>query len=976
MKRSFILLIETRSLLVILSSLALGGMALSLGLGGDGAQFWMAGDLASGSGPPGAAFGTATATGDFDNDGELDLAIGDPFADVGGSSDAGAVYVAYGDPPGLTALGSQVWTQDSGTVENSSEPNDLFGFALATGNFNGDDYDDLAIGIPGETINGDDGAGAVAILFGSLTGLTDVDDQFWHEDASEVVGVTAPGDAYGYALAAGYFGDDSYEDLAIGIPGQDGGGKSNSGGIQVFYGSGIGLTSADEENWEQGFNGLAETLEVGDGFGRALAAGDFRSLGRDDLAIGVPYEDLIPQGGGNGTDVGAVHLVLSAPGGLTSVANQFWHQRVGTVVGGHDGNERFGTALAAGDFDADGRADLAIGAPGEPLGSGSDAGWINVLFGHANGLTDTDNQVFSQGFGGLLGTEGTGHRFGQALTSGDFDGDGYADVAVGAPGDVVTAVAGAGSATVIYGASGGLAASGNQYWNQSDAAVADTPEASDAFGSALAAGDFDGDAADDLAVAVPFEDGAGAVNVLFGDACGNGVVQGQEQCDDGNEASEDGCSDQCLDEFCSDGTLQAGLGEQCDDGNLTSDDGCSDLCVVEFCGDGIVHGGLGEECDDGGTSSDDGCSALCIVEFCGDGITQNGIGEECDDGANAGGDGCAAACWVEESSHVVHGTAMGGRIDLVVEGVALSVDTIPGQSAAEVLAAVAAAINADPTLSTLGVQAAVVGGVLYIGGASSSFEIFDPGIFSAPISAVITPFTDEAAFTAALPPGSFVLEDFESLVAGDPVGALGGITFTEGVDAEGAAVTDRYDTTSPTLSLGLENPDDALQDGDWLFMEFDTAVDAAGVLVVTSDPPVAGEILLVTPHGKVPGAATPAATLEDGGLVYFLGLVSDTPFDRAVLAFDSDGEVNFVHTIDDVRYVPEPGSWLSLSSTLAGLWLLAGLGSRRARRGSCRPVATRGRRHHSGMDRAPPPSPPTSCPTDMNAADTREENRK
>ncbi|MFQ5513753.1 MAG: DUF4215 domain-containing protein, partial [Myxococcota bacterium] len=96
-------------------------------------------------------------------------------------------------------------------------------------------------------------------------------------------------------------------------------------------------------------------------------------------------------------------------------------------------------------------------------------------------------------------------------------------------------------------------------------------------------------------------------------ACGNGLLEQGEECDDGNTVAEDGCSDVCVAEFCGDGIVQSGLGETCDDGNTIAEDGCSDVCAVEFCGDGILQPGLGEECDDGETVSGDGCSANCIL---------------------------------------------------------------------------------------------------------------------------------------------------------------------------------------------------------------------------------------------------------------------------------------------------------------------------------------------------------------------------
>jgi len=173
--------------------------------------------------------------------------------------------------------------------------------------------------------------------------------------------------------------------------------------------------------------------------------------------------------------------------------------------------------------------------------------------------------------------------------------------------------------------------------------------------------------------------------------CGDGIVAGVEQCDDGNTVSGDGCSSTCnveagytcptagkpckKIEFCGDGVVDLDIGEQCDDGNVLSGDGCSATCTIEpnyvcptpgqpcvstvKCGDGKIGGS--ETCDDGNAVSGDGCSATCQVEAgwqcpspgirciakkCGDGIVAGS--EQCDDGNNVSGDGCSATCMLEQ----------------------------------------------------------------------------------------------------------------------------------------------------------------------------------------------------------------------------------------------------------------------------------------------------------------------------------------
>ena len=103
-----------------------------------------------------------------------DLAIGHPYEDVWHTSmqnNAGAASVVYGTNGGLTVPGSQTWHQ-GWTSENPPGYDNLFGTALAIGDFDGDTFNDLAVGIPGEDIDGKNRAGAVHVFYGSGDGLT------------------------------------------------------------------------------------------------------------------------------------------------------------------------------------------------------------------------------------------------------------------------------------------------------------------------------------------------------------------------------------------------------------------------------------------------------------------------------------------------------------------------------------------------------------------------------------------------------------------------------------------------------------------------------------------------------------------------------------------------------------------------------------------------------------------------------------
>jgi hypothetical protein len=139
------------------------------------------------------------AAGDFNNDGPADLAVGAPLETVGSLFEAGAVSVLYGSGAGLTTSGAQTFTQVGGAVEFG----DLFGYALASGDFDNDDFADLGAGAPGETVGSVFGAGAVSVLYGSAGGLTTSGGQLFHQNSAGVPGVAEEFDFFGAALAVG-----------------------------------------------------------------------------------------------------------------------------------------------------------------------------------------------------------------------------------------------------------------------------------------------------------------------------------------------------------------------------------------------------------------------------------------------------------------------------------------------------------------------------------------------------------------------------------------------------------------------------------------------------------------------------------------------------------------------------------------------------------------------------------------------------
>lgn len=517
--------------------------------------------------PRGSSSGIAR--GDFNGDGIGDLAIGVPFEDIGGNQDAGAVNVIYGSAAGLSAEAGP-----SDQFFGYTGTNGRAGSALASGDFNGDGYSDLAIGAPfDDSPNGGIGqdapfvyskvrngssdtidvsetipppqldvvqdAGRVHIFSGSPAGL---DPNTWKSFNLGHIPGNAPHtlDEFGSSLAWGDFDGDSRGDLAVGIPGHN----LQAGAVGIFYGSSSNLDQR-RQLWTQDSAGIGDSAEVGDRFGATLAAGEFGVYaGVSDLAVGVPGEDLDILGRTGVTttirDAGAVHVIYgeltASPPGLSATGSQFWTQNSQQVEGGGEiadtaeEDDRFGAAL--GSFGLGG-SDLAIGVPGEDVRTIRDAGSVNVIYFSpaANKLSFANNQLWTQVSPNVDDDAEEGDQFGSALAGGDFNGDTLKDLAIGVPGETLndqsTPIPHAGAVHVIYYQSigAGLSATagpGDQFWTQDSANILNSAEAGERLGSALTAWDFGNGFLADLAVGVPFQSvrgfaGAGAVQVIYGD---------------------------------------------------------------------------------------------------------------------------------------------------------------------------------------------------------------------------------------------------------------------------------------------------------------------------------------------------------------------------------------------------------------------------------------------------------------------------
>jgi hypothetical protein len=486
--------------------------------------------------------------GDFNHDGYPDEAIGIPGASVNGQANAGAVQILYGSKYGLTNKNSQYITESMlGHKFWPSTGGNEFGFSLAVGDFNGDGYADLAIGSPFDHVGNVHDTGDLFVLYGGPSGLNLTGNQLWNLQASGTPHFSAKHDHWTYSLAAGDFNGDGYCDLVIGSPGTTPDVQNNAptpgikpgfhdiiGGGAVFnmYGGPLGLTTNGMHAWDPWSSpGIIGGGTVNMHIGWVVAVGDFNGDGYMDIATAAPFKNVgLNHGILNG---GAVWILYGGPGGITAKGNQYFDATDPNLalLDTAESGDTFGYTISAGDFNGDGYWDLAIGIPGDTGDTGTPhAGAVDILYGTPTGLTTVGAQRFTQA--SLGGTDQTGSGLGTVLATGDFNGNGMADLAMGLPGDTVNGQANAGAVYIVNGSSSGLTTAGSQFWTQSSTGRGDAPVTGQGFGSTLGVGDFKGNGYDALVIGVPNYQvgssyGAGAIDVLYGSSLGLSTTKDQ-----------------------------------------------------------------------------------------------------------------------------------------------------------------------------------------------------------------------------------------------------------------------------------------------------------------------------------------------------------------------------------------------------------------------------------------------------------------
>ncbi|MFD5212555.1 trypsin-like serine protease [Streptomyces anulatus] len=361
-------------------------------------------------------FGESLATVDHNEDGYTDLVVGTPAEDVGAAANAGFVDVLYGAAGGLGA-GAEKAThleQGAGTghiAGSAPETGDRMGHSVAAGTTStGEPW--ILIGTPGEALGTVKGAGtAFYVRGGTSTSL--------HQDKPDVPGEVEADDAFGSSVA----GDAHH--IAVGVPGEAIGTDKNSGGVAMFrhtpnaQGMPTVVGGLDQDTAP-----VSGASEPGDEFGASLAMADHRVPGATPsaasvLVIGSPGEDMTVDGSDR-ADAGRAILVRIDAGGTWTYLREL---NPGTgdddVSGTAETGDRFGEALsvvntAPREAGSTGTMRIAVGAPGEAIGTAAQAGAVSTFspFGAAGA---TDRWLEAGDGDGIPVTPGAGQNLGRSI---------------------------------------------------------------------------------------------------------------------------------------------------------------------------------------------------------------------------------------------------------------------------------------------------------------------------------------------------------------------------------------------------------------------------------------------------------------------------------------------------------------------------------------------------------------------------------
>ncbi|MDH5405644.1 MAG: hypothetical protein OEZ30_08070 [Candidatus Aminicenantes bacterium] len=443
--------------------------------------------------------GHAVGSGDINGDGFDDIIIGAYLADPGDPARdaAGETYVIFGSssPPSTIDLN----TQPADITICGDDEGDLSGLAVASGNINGDGFDDIIIGAehadPGDPARTE--AGETYVIFGSSSPPSTIDLNTQPADIT-ICGAVAY-DYSGSEVASGDVNVDGYNDIIIGAAGADPGGRTSAGETYVVFGSESPPSTIDLSTNPADITVCGAVS--GDLSGSGLASGDVNGDGYYDLIIAAYWAD---PGGRN--YAGEIYVILGGRFSYPPYTIDLSIHSAEITICGDDAGDYFGTAVASGDVNGDGYYDIIIGADSADPGGRSAAGETYVIFGQSFSSLPYIIDLDTQSADITVFGDNAGYRAGLAVSSGDVNGDDYDDIIIGAPARSVSTLSG--QTYLIAGGGAFITAHGlgGKSWIKAFSLLGNGLSTFKAFGAVnsqgevhLAVGDMDDDSLDEIA---------------------------------------------------------------------------------------------------------------------------------------------------------------------------------------------------------------------------------------------------------------------------------------------------------------------------------------------------------------------------------------------------------------------------------------------------------------------------------------------
>ncbi|MCE7913102.1 MAG: hypothetical protein DYH15_00180 [Nitrosomonas sp. PRO4] len=440
--------------------------------------------------------------GDVNGDGYADMMV----SSYGGAGGSGGSYVVFGKASGFAAALDLSTLDGSNGFHLSSSDYGLSGLALSNaGDVNGDGFGDVIVGAPHAFPNGPL-SGSSYVVFGKASGFAATMDvsSLDGNNGFRLDGVAF--DLSGNSVSnAGDVNGDGFDDLIVSAPfaSQNGDFPNGdfSGSSYVVFGKAAGFGAVLDLSTLDGSNGFRIDGVAGDFLGASISnAGDVNGDGFDDVLVGAVQAD--PNGLGSGSSY-VVFGKASGFGATLDVSNLDGNN--GFRLDGVASYDAAGASVSnAGDVNGDGFDDLLIGAP-FASSNGDFSGSSYVVFGKASGFADTIDLSNLDGSNGFRLNGAAGDNAGFSVSSaGDVNGDGIADLLIGAPGGSSSAYA-AGSSYVVFGKASGFDATLDLSSLDSNSGFRlDGVLTFDFSGNSVSgAGDVNGDGFDDVLVGAP-----------------------------------------------------------------------------------------------------------------------------------------------------------------------------------------------------------------------------------------------------------------------------------------------------------------------------------------------------------------------------------------------------------------------------------------------------------------------------------------